>query len=176
MVEAYVSSTAVLSTKIQITKKEYVIPNNDVNFHLPYPRLEAVKNYMNIIDIFNNLKSNSAKEDKVSYKYFEKNKSYEEDKFLYKTTLYLVGTEAQYGQVSCGSSEVKILGNSHKNLMDYYTKNKKDLKFGEKGTIEILTSMGIRNFTLKQCTNTPALKEYNEYFIEKVKRLDRFKN
>lgn len=175
LAETYISSTYVLGMKTQITEKSY--KKEEHKYNLPGPKPNVVKNNINVINIFNNLKLNSAKYDKESYNFFEKNKKYEEDKFLYEAALDLLESKAQWGpSISCESPEVTILGNSHKNLMNYYNNNQKSLQFGEKITTELLTSVGIPGFTLKQCTNTPALKEYNEYFIEKVKRLDRFKN
>lgn len=176
LVEAYIDSTSVLSTKLQITAKDYIIPPNDINFKLPYAKPEDVKNYLNVINIYNNLKADSTINDKESHDYFEKNKRYYEDKFLYEATLNLIGSESDWGpSIICDSPEVTILGKSHKNMVDYYNKNKNNMKFGEKGTIEILTSVGIPGFTNKKCTQTPALNEYNEYFIEKSKRFAKYR-
>lgn len=172
LADAYIVSTHILSTKLQISEQKHT--TNDFPDHLPYPKPEAVRNFLNIVNVFNNLKSDSAKNDKESYNYFEKNKRYEEDKFLYEDAMYLIGSKSDWGPpIVCSSQEVTILGQSHKNMMDYYNKNKKDLKFGEKGTIEILTSGGIPGFTYKKCTDIPELKEYNEYFIKKHKEFEK---
>lgn len=166
LAEAYVDSSYVLSTKLQISEQKHT--TDDFPDHLPYPKPEAVRNFLNVVNIFNNLKSYSKKNDKESYNYFEKNKKYEEDKFLYEDAMYLIGSKSDWGPaVTCNSQEVTMLGTSHKNMMDYYNKNQNNLKFGEKGTIEILTSGGIPGFTYKKCANAPALKEYNEYFTKK---------
>lgn len=168
LAEAYIKSTNILSTKLQISEQKHT--TNDFPDHLPYAKPEAVKNYIAVVNIFNRLKSDSAKNDKESYNYFKKKKRYEEDKFLYEAALNLIGSKRDWGlAITCESPEVALLGTSHKNMMDYYNKNKKDLKFGEKITIEILTSGGIPGFTYKKCTDTPTLKEYNQYFIEKDK-------
>ena len=174
LAEAYISSTNILSTKLQISEQSHT--TDDFPDHLPYAKPGDVKNYMNIINIFEKLKADSAKSDKESYDYFEKNKRYYEDKFLYKTALNLIGSKSDWGPpITCDSQEVTILGQTHKNMMDYYTKNYNSLKPGEKITIQILTSVGISGFTFEKCSNTTILDEYNKYFTEKSKRFAKLK-
>lgn len=158
LAEAYESSTYVLSVKKQVQG------HNRVDFnpsHLPGPKPEAVKNYMNVVNIFNNLKFNSAKNEKESYDYFEQNKRYYEDKFLYETALDLIRSKRDWGPiVTCSSPEVNILATSHKNLREFYIKNYSSLKPGEKGTIQILVTGPIK---LPVCNNQSITIEYAKF-------------
>lgn len=160
--DAYVDSTSVLSTKLQITKY-YTTGKSTKSYpgdHLPYAKPEDVKNYMNIINIFEKLKADSIKNDKESYYYFEMNKKYNEDKFLYIAGLNLMRSEYQWGKIVCSSPEVNIFVKSHKNLRDFYVKNYKELEPGEKGTIEVLATIG---GLPEECLNSPTLVEYKNF-------------
>lgn len=170
LVDSYIDATYVLDTKLQITQDGY--SKEAHKDHLPYPRPKAVKNYMNVIGIFNKLKLDSAKNDKESYNYFEKKKKYEEDKFLYVATLELLKSESQWGKISCGSPEVNIFAESHRNLRKYYVKNYNNLKPGEKGTLEILITLSTM---IPQCENIPAVVEYKRFHKEDSEYYEKYK-
>ena len=160
LAEAYESSTSILSTKLQVTKHNNGSGWKSYPDHLPNAKPEDVKNYMTMINLFNNFKTDSEKNEKESYDYFEQNKRYYEDKFLYATALDLLRSESQWGNLSCTSPEVKIFVTRHKNLRDFYIKNYNTLKPGEKGTIQILvTSGGLP----EECKKEPSLSEFSKY-------------
>lgn len=172
MAETYISSINVLSSKLQITAKDY--KPEEHKHHKPYPKLVDVKNYMNVVDTFEKLKSDSAKNDKESYEYFEKNKGNDEEKFLYKSSLYLIGSENQWGKgVTCSSPEVNILASNHRKLRDYYVKNEDKLDAGESIGLSILITGPIK---IPICNNIPETIEYEkfrqkyaDYIYKKVK-------
>lgn len=181
LAEAYVDSTSVMSTKLQITKY-YTTGKSTKSYpsdHLPYAKPEDVKNYINIINIFERLKLNSAKNDKESYEYFEKNKRYYEDKFLYIAGLNLVRSESQWGKLSCNTSEINVFVTSNKKLRDFYVKNYDNLKPGEKGTIELLATLGMN---LPECKSIEVqkykdfLKRKRESFKHSMTMIEMFKD
>lgn len=163
LAEAYVDSTSVLSTKLQVTEHNNSSGWRSYPDHLPYAKPEDVKNYMNIISLFEKLKAGSAKNDKESYDYFERNKRYYEDKFLYETAYELIGSEAQWEKLLCNSPEIDIFVTSNKNLRDFYVKNYNSLKSGEKGTIELLATLGMK---LPDCNNI-EVKKYKDFLKRK---------
>lgn len=183
LAEAYVDSTSVMSTKLQITKydtgRDTKSTRSYPGSHLPYAKPEDVKNYMKIINIFEKLKADSAKNDKQSYDYFEKNKRYYEDKFLYIAGLNLIRSEDQWGNLSCTSPGVQIYVRTNKNLRDYYIQNYKTLKPGERTTIELLATSGMN---LPECKSIEVqkykdfLKRKRKSFKHHMKMIEMFKD
>lgn len=163
MAETYIASIHVLSTKLQITAKDY--KPEEHTHHKPYPKLDDVKNYMNVVDAFEKLKSDSIKNDKESYEYFERDKGVDEDEFLYEAAYYLIRSENQWGKgVTCSSPEVNILVVNHKKLRKYYVEHYNKMSPGQQTGIEILIGS---NSEIPVCENIPETKIYHQFMIKK---------
>lgn len=154
-----------LSMKLQFTEIDQHKNEKPINWKLLGPTPNYVKNNMNIINIFNKLETDSMKNDRESYNYFEQNKGYKDSALLTQASLNLISSERQYHPIYCEAPEVNIFATNHKKLREYLINHHHSMGFFEYADITLLID---RKVELPECTNLPAVEDYNKF----VKRIN----
>ena len=155
---------------------EYQVNKNDVN----YVNKELASNYNNIYRNYIELKKYSQKYEEDSYNYFLFEGKYHEAVLLYVIANEIIDHKFNIGKLSCDDPYIKVFGENHTKIRNYYENNKKNLTPGENMYLSMIYSAGIKGFTKKiytgeMCLDNPYLQDYKQYFIEKAKWLGIYK-